>query len=473
MSQMSLPRRIAFVALPLAVISSIAAVALAYITVSSREWDVVSLVSTLAAAIVVLSAFATIGWARWLGLRTERRLAEVRAAVRRVTDADLNILADSLRNPDPDTRPIGSLWLDTDEEDEIGALNRAFADLHRNLVKVAERQMESLKGGVSDLIVTLARRNTSLVDRQIALLDALEEREEDAGALANFYQIDHLATRMRRNAESLLVLAGADSPRTWNEPMPIADVLRGAVSEVDDYRRVDLVAVQPIMVRGSVIADLAHLIAELLENATSFSPPEQTVRVVGSVEGDGYRLRIVDRGLGIDQERLASLNDTLENPPPLGLRLAPTMGIYVVAQLAARHGIEVVLTGGDVGLTANILIPPWLLERADQVIDLDAESQDYIAKMRRRRIARENTLVRTPASRGPSDVEVEDSTATLPTRTPGTTAGGTVHGAASATAEGGGEIRSALTAFDRGRRAASEGAETEIVDLEELQGDES
>ena len=460
MSRMSLPGKISFVALPLAVISVAAAGWLAFVTVSSREWDTTSLLAVVAAVVVGLVALLTLGWAKWLGVSTERRLAEVRAAVRRVTDADLNILADSLRNPDPDTRPIGSLWLNTDEDDEIGALNRAFTDLHRNLAKVAERQMESLKGGVSDLIVTLARRNTSLV----------EAREEDAAALANFYQIDHLATRMRRNAESLLVLAGADSPRTWNEPMPIADVLRGAVSEVDDYRRVDLVAVQPIKVRGSVIADLAHLVAELLENATSFSPPEQTVRVVGSVEGEGYRLRIVDRGLGIDQERLSSLNETLENPPPLGLRLAPTMGIYVVAQLAARHGIEVVLTGGEGGLTANVLLPPWLLERAEQVIDLDAESQDYIAKMRRRRIARENRLAPTPASSAATDIEAEGS---LPTRTPGLSTGESVSQGLTATAEGSGEIRSALTAFDRGRRAASESSEGDVVDLEELQGDES
>jgi hypothetical protein len=229
-------------------------------------------------------------------------------------------------------------------------------------MEVAAQQMEILRKGVSEIFVTLARRNSSLVDRQLALIDKLESKEEDPETLAGYYRLDHLSTRMRRNAESLLVLAGAESPRMWEKPLEIGDVVRAALGEVDEYQRIDILALEPVKVSGHVVSDIAHLLSELLDNATQFSPPTERVRVAGLFDESGYLLTISDHGIGMSDDRVAELNQLLSHPPVLGLALEPTLGLYVVARLSARHGMRIRLAPGVPGTTVRITVPRALLE---------------------------------------------------------------------------------------------------------------
>ena len=216
---------------------------------------------------------------------------------------------------------------------------------------------------MSSIFVTLARRNSGLVDRQLALLDQLESREDDPETLAGFYQVDHLAARMRRNAESLLVLAGSEAPAGLGQAD--GDVRRGPCRGRRGRRipadRGCWCWSRPASPAGAV-TDLAHLLAELLENAVQFSPASETVRVTGLFEVGGYELTVSDRGVGMSDPRVGELNRLLERPPVLGLSVEPTMGMYVVAKLAYRHGLTVELMRSVPGITAKVTIPRDHLE---------------------------------------------------------------------------------------------------------------
>ncbi|HEY3484508.1 MAG TPA: ATP-binding protein, partial [Ilumatobacteraceae bacterium] len=216
---------------------------------------------------------------------------------------------------------------------------------------------EVLRRGVSDIFVTMARRNRSLVDRQLALLDELEAEVDDPGVLSNYYQLDHLATRMRRNSESLLVLANAETRRRRTRATEIDDVVRAAIGEVEDYRRVDVMHLDSLQVRGSAVADLSHLLAELIDNATSFSPPDSRVRVAGGFHDDGYLITIADEGVGITHERMLDLNALLASPPIVGLSVEPTLGMSVVSLLANKHNVSVALAASSPGVTVEVMLP--------------------------------------------------------------------------------------------------------------------
>ncbi len=312
-------------------------------------------------AVVLLMA----GWASFrIGRSMVQRVRSVSDAARRVADVDLPNLVHALRNPAEHLEAPEPVDFTEVGPDEVGELARSFSALHAALVDVAGQQMEILRRGVSEIFVTLARRNRTLVDRQLALIDELESREEDPEILGGYYKLDHLATRMRRNAESLLVLAGTTPPRVWAKPLDMNDVIRAALGEVDDYQRIDILAVEPARLAGSVVTDVAHLMSELLDNATQYSPPTDRVRITGLFDQEGYVLTIADRGLGMSEGRRAEINRLLEKPPVLGLALDPTLGMYVVARLAARHGISVRLVPGVPGITARITIPRTLLESA-------------------------------------------------------------------------------------------------------------
>lgn len=318
------------------------------------------------ASVVVAVLLVTIVVALVVGRSTVRRVKSVTLAARHVADEELPKLVDALANPTGQLEGTIPVELEESGPDEVGELARSFAALHSTLVDVANRQMEILRKGVSEIFVTLARRNGSLVDRQLALIDELEAKEEDPDILDGYYRLDHLATRMRRNAESLLVLAGSESPRMWSEPLEMDDVVRAAISEVDEYQRIDVLALEPALLKGKVVTDLAHLMSELLDNATQFSPPSERVRVTGLFDDHGYVITIADSGLGMSEERMAELNRLIEDPPVLGLALEPTLGMYVVARLAARHGIKVRLVPGVPGTSVRITIPRELLETAPE-----------------------------------------------------------------------------------------------------------
>jgi hypothetical protein len=209
------------------------------------------------------------------------------------------------------------------------------------------------------MFVNLSRRSQSLVERQIRLIDELEQGEQNSERLSSLFQMDHLATLMRRNSENLLVLAGHDVSRRWNKPVALVDVLRAAVSEIEQYERVTLNVQPGIAVRGPAVSDVVHLTAELVENATSFSPADTPVSIVGHLlSSGGVLLEIADQGVGMGAEEMAHANWRLDNPPVVDVAVSRRMGLFVVARLAARHSIRVRLRpAASGGLTALVWLP--------------------------------------------------------------------------------------------------------------------
>jgi signal transduction histidine kinase len=248
--------------------------------------------------------------------------------------------------------------IEVDSTDEIGEVARAFDQVHREAVRLASNEA-ALRGNVNAMFVNLSRRSQSLVERQIRLIDDLEQGEQDSERLGNLFQMDHLATRMRRNSENLLVLAGHEVSRRWTQAVGLVDVLRAAVSEIEQYERVTLNVQPGISVRGQAVNDVVHLLAELVENATSFSAAETPVAVSGHLlNSGGVLLDITDQGVGMGAEEMAHANWRLDNPPVVDVAVSRRMGLFVVARLAARHGIRVRLRPASMGgLTALVWLP--------------------------------------------------------------------------------------------------------------------
>jgi signal transduction histidine kinase len=246
--------------------------------------------------------------------------------------------------------------------DEFGEVTEAFNAVHLEAVRIAAEQA-ALRSSVATMFVNLARRSQILVDRLIGHLDQLERGEENPDRLAELFQLDHLATRMRRNDENLLVLAGADSTRVQREPASLIDVLRAAQSEVEHYTRVEFGLIdRDIEVAAHAVNDLVHLVAELFDNATAFSPPDAVVLVEARRIGDRAVLYVEDRGIGISHDQLADLNERLATPPIVDVAVSRMMGLVVVARLAYRHGVKVELRpAADRGTIADVLLPTAVL----------------------------------------------------------------------------------------------------------------
>ncbi|WP_432049398.1 nitrate- and nitrite sensing domain-containing protein [Verrucosispora sp. NA02020] len=247
-------------------------------------------------------------------------------------------------------------------KDEFGQVTEAFNAVHLEAVRTAAEQA-ALRASVATMFVNLARRSQILVDRLIGHLDRLERGEEDPDRLAELFQLDHLATRMRRNDENLLVLAGADSTRVQREPAALIDVLRAAQSEVEHYTRIEFGVIdRDIEVAAHAVNDLVHLVAELFDNATAFSPPDSQVLVEARRVGDRATLYVEDRGIGISAEQLTDLNERLATPPQVDVAVSRMMGLVVVARLASRHAVRVELRpGNDRGTVADVTLPPTVL----------------------------------------------------------------------------------------------------------------
>lgn len=254
--------------------------------------------------------------------------------------------------------------------DEIGELAEAFVAVHRSAVTVAVEQA-LMRRNVNAMFVNLARRSQVLVERQLELLDDLEREESDPDQLENLFKLDHLAARMRRNDESLLVLAGTDSTRRWNRPVGLGAVLLAAAAEIEQYQRVRIESVADVHVVGHAVGELVHLLAELLENATAFSRPDTVVVVTARVGAGGPLVEIVDRGLGMSPTALVQANEVLASPPAADVAAVERMGLFVVSHLAARLGVRVRLEGGEDGLVARLALPAVLLAPAGSV-ELDA-----------------------------------------------------------------------------------------------------
>jgi signal transduction histidine kinase len=248
--------------------------------------------------------------------------------------------------------------------DEIGQVARAFDQVHREALRLAGDEAR-LRGSVSAMLVSLSRRSQSLLERLLRLIDTLELGEQDPERLASLFRMDHLATRMRRHSENLLVLAGHDPPRRAAAPVPLMDVTRAAISEIEQYERVTLDVQPGLAVTGAAVTDTVHLLAELLENATIFSAKAAPVTVSGRLHSSGgVLLTVSDSGMGMTEELLAQLNWRLENPPPADAAVSRHMGLFAVAHLAARHGIRVRLQRPAAGgLTAHVWLPGALIAR--------------------------------------------------------------------------------------------------------------
>ncbi|MYS95036.1 MULTISPECIES: nitrate- and nitrite sensing domain-containing protein [Streptomyces] len=255
-------------------------------------------------------------------------------------------------------------------EDETGQVAEALGTVHRAALRAAVERAE-LASGISGVFVNLARRSQILVHRQLSLLDSMERRSDDPNELSDLFRLDHLTTRMRRHAESLIILSGAAPGRAWRMPVSLTNVVRAAVSEVEDYARVEVRQLPEAAVVGAAVADLTHLLAEIIENAAQFSPPHTRVRVTGEPVGNGYAVEVEDRGLGMGKETLAEANRRIEQSEALDLFDSDRLGLFVVSRLAARHGVKVHLrTSPYGGTTAVVLVPTALLhtgaaERSD------------------------------------------------------------------------------------------------------------
>jgi hypothetical protein len=247
------------------------------------------------------------------------------------------------------------------EKDEIGQVGQALNTLQRAAVEATVKQAD-LRRGVSEVFVNLARRSQVLLHKQLTLLDTMERRTEDTDELADLFRLDHLTTRMRRHAEGLVILSGAAPSRQWRKPVQLMDVVRAAVAEVEDYERIEVRRLPRIAVTGPAVADLTHLMAELLENATVFSPPHTAVQVLGEHVANGFTLEIHDRGLGMAADALLDANLRLAETPEFELSDTDRLGLFVVSRLAQRQRVRVSLQPSPYGgTTAVVFIPETLL----------------------------------------------------------------------------------------------------------------
>ncbi|MFF5448425.1 nitrate- and nitrite sensing domain-containing protein [Streptomyces sp. NPDC012888] len=288
-------------------------------------------------------------------IRSLRRLQDTAT---RVAQDRLPELVKQLSESDPQDVDTSVESVGVHSRDEIGQVAAAFDDVHREAVRLAAEQA-LLRGNVNAMFTNLSRRSQGLIQRQLSLISELESREADPDQLSSLFKLDHLATRMRRNGENLLVLAGEEPGRRWTRPVPLVDVLRAAASEVEQYERIELASVPSTDVAGRVVNDLVHLLAELLENATSFSSPQTKVKVTGHALPDGRVLvEIHDTGIGLSPEDLAAINERLASPPTVDVSVSRRMGLFVVGRLSLRHGIRIQLRPSDSGGTTALVMLP-------------------------------------------------------------------------------------------------------------------
>jgi signal transduction histidine kinase len=251
--------------------------------------------------------------------------------------------------------------------DEIGRLAQAFNTVHRVAVQVAGREA-GLRRSVGEMFLNLARRSQGLIERQLEIIAEVARRGSQDDVHAGLAELDHLATRMRRNAENLIILSGAEPVRRWRGPIALAEVVRAAVGEVKEHTRVDVLPLDRVELAGHAAADVMHLLAELIENAVTFSAPGTKAIVAGQALPAGYLLEVEDQGLGMNDEQLVKVNERLANPPDVDFALAKMLGFYVVNQLAAKHGIRVQLRHSWYGgITALVLLPADLIVRSADV----------------------------------------------------------------------------------------------------------
>ncbi|MBB5787159.1 sensor histidine kinase [Jiangella mangrovi] len=332
------------------------------LTVAADRTDssrVTALLSALAVlAVLALTVYLAIVVARSI-IGPLRRL---RASALETAQTQLPALVDRVHKDGPAVARNLPDAVEAEGRDEIGQVATAFNDVHSTAVRVAAEQA-MLRQNLDTIVVNLSRRTQSLIDRQLGEIEGLEQRERDPDQLSTLFRIDHMATRVRRHAESLLVLAGVDEMRKHTSAAGVLDVVRTAVGEVEQYPRVKFGVMPTDLITAGAVDDIAHLLAELIDNATEFSAPATPVRVTSQpLLGGGLRLQVTDSGLGIPAGQLDELNDRLRNVGDIDVAASRTLGLYVVARLAAKHGIQVRLEGvPEGGTAAQVDLPAHLI----------------------------------------------------------------------------------------------------------------
>jgi signal transduction histidine kinase len=322
------------------------------------------LAAGLGLAAVLASVFVMVRFGR--RLRVE--LTNLYDSARQMANERLPRLVERLRGGEDVDVQAESPPMKAGRITEIANVAQAFSTVQRTAIEAAVGQA-NLRKGVNQVFVNLSLRNQSLLHRQLGMLDTMERRTSDPALLADLFGLDHLTTRMQRYAESLLILAGATPGRGWRDPVPVVDVLQAAVAEVEDYVRVDVITESADAVAGIAVNDVIHLIAELVENATAFSPPNTRVTISGSLVGHGFAVDIEDRGLGIAPDAMAAINEQLAIPPEFDLASSDQLGLFVTGKLAARHGITVTLRISPYRGTTAVVVLPWEIIVPEHEVD--------------------------------------------------------------------------------------------------------
>jgi len=325
----------------------------------------------LAGGAGLLSVIVSVILLVWFGRKVTRDLTRLDGSVRGMAQERLPRVVERLRRGDDVDVAAESPPPDTSSIREVAQIGDSFAIVQTAAVAAAVEQARMRKG-VNQVFLNISMRSQSLLHRQLAMLDSMERRTSEPEALAGLFGLDHLTTRMRRHAESLIILSGATPGRGWRDPVPVVDVLRAAVAEVEDYVRVDVVSESRDLVTGSAVNDIIHLVAELVENATVFSPPNTRIEVRADRAGAGLVVEIEDRGLGLGTEDLDDINRTLASPAEFDLADSHQLGLFVVGRLAARHNIKVSLRPSVYGgITAILLLPFGVVVREEDLGRVD------------------------------------------------------------------------------------------------------
>jgi signal transduction histidine kinase len=331
--------------------------------------------SIVLGALVLMLAAGSFVTALVLANRLVRRLRRLRAKTLELADKTLPSLVARIADGDL-VDPEAEMAMLDHGRDEIGQVAEAFNTAQRTAVAAAVAEART-RGGVSKVFLDIAHRSQLVVHRQLEVLDVAEARQSDPAHLELLFQLDHLATRARRNAENLLILGGGQAGRKWRRPAALEDIVRSAVSETEHFARVSTIQLPGVQVQGAVVGDLIHLLAELVDNATAFSPPDATVTVRSKLVGKGVVVEVEDQGLGIDFGGRQHLNETLANPPgfqAMALSGQRHLGLFVVGQLAQRHGIAVSLQESAYGGVKAIVLVPSDVVQVDGIVRGDSSA---------------------------------------------------------------------------------------------------
>src|ERR1700722_12269877 len=313
--------------------------------------------AVLAGGLGLLAVIASILLTIWIGRRLTGELTDLHESVQSMADERLPSVVARLRSGDDVDVEAESPPPAAGRITEIAKVAESFATVQRTAVEAAVGQA-NLRKGVNQVFLNLSLRNQSLLHRQLTMLDSMERAARDPASLDELFRLDHLTTRMRRHAEGLIILAGSTPARGWRDPVPVVDVLRAAIAEVEDYVRIDVLSESRDAIAGAAVNDVIHLIAELAENATSFSPPSTQVEIKADAVAHGLAVEIEDRGLGPSSDEMAEINERLASPPEFDLANSDQLGLFVVGQLAARHGLRVSLRSSAYGGTIAIVLMP-------------------------------------------------------------------------------------------------------------------